>query len=51
MGKNDKIREIIFGDYRIILKFTSPLLIYILTAHLYAKRLRQNSLKGLKENH
>jgi addiction module RelE/StbE family toxin len=48
IGRNDKIREIILGNYRIIYKIKSTLTIYILTVHHSAKRLRQTSLKGQK---
>jgi addiction module RelE/StbE family toxin len=48
IGKNDKIREIIFGNYRIIYKITSPLAVHILTVHHSAKRLRQTSFKRVK---
>jgi len=48
IGRNDKIREIIFGNYRIIYNITSTLTIHILTVHHSAKRLRQTSLKGQK---
>jgi toxin ParE1/3/4 len=46
IGKNDKIREIIHGNYRIIYKITSTLIIHILTVHHSAKRFRQTSLRG-----
>ena len=48
MDKNDKIREIILGNYRIIFKITSTLTIHILTVHHSAKKFRQTSLRGLK---
>jgi toxin ParE1/3/4 len=48
VGKNDKIREIILGNFRIIYKITSTLTIHILTVHHSAKRFRQTSLRGLK---
>ena len=48
IGRNDKIREIIFGNYRIIYKIANTLTVYILTVHHSAKRLRQTSLKGQK---
>lgn len=48
IGRNDKIREIIFGIYRIIYKIAKTLAIYILTIHHSAKRLRQTSLKEQK---
>jgi addiction module RelE/StbE family toxin len=47
VGRNDKIREIILGNYRIIYKITSSLAIHILTVHHSAKRFRQTSLRGL----
>jgi toxin ParE1/3/4 len=43
--KNDKIREIILGNFRIIYKITSTLTIHILTVHHSAKRFRQTSLR------
>jgi len=45
IGKNDKIREIILGNFRIIYKITSTLTIHILTVHHSAKRFRQTSLR------
>jgi addiction module RelE/StbE family toxin len=48
MRKQDKIREIIFGNYRIIYKITSSLTVHILTVHHTSKRLRQTSLQRLK---
>jgi len=48
IGRNDKIREIIFGNFRIIYKIANTKTIYILTVHHSAKRLRQTSLKGQK---
>jgi toxin ParE1/3/4 len=45
IGRNDKIREIIFGNYRIIYKITSQETIHILTIHHSAKKLRQTLLK------
>ena len=48
IGKNDKIREIILGNFRIIYKITSTLTIHILTVHHSAKRFRQTSLRGQK---
>ena len=44
MGRKDKFREIIFGNYRIIYKITSTLTVHILTVHHSSKRLRQTSL-------
>jgi toxin ParE1/3/4 len=43
IGRNDKIREIIFGNFRIIYKITNS--VTILTVHHSAKRLRQTSLR------
>ena len=48
VGKNDKIREIIFGNYRIIYKITSSNSVHILTVHHSARRLRQTSLTRQK---
>ena len=48
MGKNDKIREIILGNYRIIYKITGTLIVHILTVNHSAKRFRQTSLRGQK---
>jgi addiction module RelE/StbE family toxin len=48
IGRNDKIREIIFGIYRIIYKISSTETIHILTVHHSSKRLRQTSLKRHK---
>ena len=48
VGKNDKIREIILGNYRIIYKITSPQIVHILTVHHSARRLRQTSLTRIK---
>jgi toxin ParE1/3/4 len=48
IGRNDKIREIIFGNYRIIYQITSTMTVHILTVHHSAKRLRQTSLKSQK---
>ena len=48
MRRQDKIREIILGNYRIIYKITSPQTIHILTVHHSYKRLRQTSLRRLK---
>jgi len=45
IGKNDKIREIILDNFRIIYKITSTLTIHILTVHHSAKRFRQTSLR------
>ena len=48
VGKQDTIREIIFGNYRIIYNISSPELIHILTVHHTSRQLRQTSLKGIK---
>ena len=48
MGRNDKIREIILDNYRIIYKITSIETVHILTVHHSSKRLRQSSLKEKK---
>jgi toxin ParE1/3/4 len=48
MGRNDKFREIIHGNYRIIYKITSIQTVHILTVHHTSKRLRQTSLQRLK---
>jgi toxin ParE1/3/4 len=48
MRRQDKIREIIYGNYRIIYQITSTQTIHILTVHHSAKRLRQTSLRRLK---
>ena len=48
MRKHDKIREIIYGNYRIIYKITSTQSVHILTVHHSSKRLRQTSLRRLK---
>jgi addiction module RelE/StbE family toxin len=48
VGKNDRIREIIYGNYRIIYKITSTLSVHILTIHHSARRLRQTSLPRQK---
>ena len=48
IGKNDKIREIILGNFRIIYKITNTSTVHILTVHHSAKRLRQTSLRGQK---
>jgi toxin ParE1/3/4 len=33
IGRNDKIREIIFGNFRIIYKITNSVTLHILTVH------------------
>ena len=48
VGRNDKIREIIFGNYRIIYKIANSTVVYILTIHHSSKRLRQTSLTRQK---
>ena len=48
VGRDDKTREIILGNYRIIYKITSPLTVHILTVHHSSKRLRQTSLRRIK---
>jgi addiction module RelE/StbE family toxin len=48
LRRQDKIREIILGNYRIIYKITSPQTVHILTVHHSYKRLRQTSLRRLK---
>ena len=48
MGRKDKFREIIYGNYRIIYKITSTLTIHILTVHHSSKRLRQTILRRPK---
>ena len=48
VGKKDKIREIIFGNYRIIYKITSSQSVHILTVHHSARRFRQTSLTRQK---
>jgi len=50
MGRKDKFREIIHGNYRIIYKITSSHTAHILTVHHSSKRLRQTSFKGLAKN-
>ncbi len=46
-SRNDKIREIIFGNYRIIYIISSTQIVHILTVHQSAKKLRQTVLKRL----
>jgi toxin ParE1/3/4 len=48
MKKHTKIREIIFGNYRIIYKITSTETVHILTVHHSSKHLRQTTLRRLK---
>jgi len=48
LRRQDKIREIILGNYRIIYKITSLQSVHILTVHHSYKRLRQTSLRRLK---
>jgi addiction module RelE/StbE family toxin len=45
IGKDEKIREIILGNYRVIYKISNARTVYILTVHHSAKKLRQTSLK------
>lgn len=48
LRRQDKIREIILGNYRIIYRITSLQSVHILTVHHSYKRLRQTSLRRLK---
>jgi addiction module RelE/StbE family toxin len=48
LRRQDKIREIILGNYRIIYKITSTQTVHILTVLHSYKRLRQTSLRRLK---
>jgi toxin ParE1/3/4 len=48
VGRDDKTREIILGNYRIIYRITGPLTVHILTVHHSSKRLRQTSLRRVK---
>ena len=48
LRRQDKIREIILGNYRIIYKITNTQTVHILTVHHSYKRLRQTSLRRLK---
>jgi addiction module RelE/StbE family toxin len=48
VGKNDKIREIIFGNFRIIYKISGSQSVHILTVHHSARRLRQTTLTRQK---
>ena len=50
MGRMDKFREIIQGNYRIIYKITNSQTAHILTVHHSSKRLRQTLLRGLAKN-
>jgi toxin ParE1/3/4 len=50
MGRKDKFREIIHGNYRTIYKITSTQTVHILSVHHSSKRLRQTSLKGLAKD-
>jgi len=47
MGRQNKFREIIYGNYRIIYKITSTLTVSILTINHSSKCLKQTSLKRL----
>ena len=48
-GRNDRIREVIYGNYRVIYKITSPQIVHILTVHHSARRFRQTSLGTKKQ--
>ena len=48
VGRDDKTREIILGNYRIIYKIKSPLTVHILTVNHSSKGLRQTSLRLIK---
>ena len=48
VGKNNKIREIIFGNFRIIYKISGSQSVHILTVHHSARRLRQTTLTRQK---
>ena len=48
MGRKDKFREIIYGNYRIIYIIADSHTANILTVHHSSKRLRQTSLQGSK---
>jgi len=48
VGKNNKIREIIFGNFRIIYKISSSQSVHILTVHHSARKLRQTTLTRQK---
>jgi Plasmid stabilisation system protein. len=48
MGRKDKFREIIYGNYRIIYNIADSHTVNILTVHHSSKRLRQTSLQGSK---
>ena len=48
MRRQPKIREIIYGNYRIIYKITNTQIVHILTIHHSSKRLRQTTLRRLK---
>jgi addiction module RelE/StbE family toxin len=45
VAKNSNIREIIFGNYRIIYKVSNHSIVNILTIHHSARKLRQTSLR------
>lgn len=45
VAKNSNIREIIFGNYRVIYKLANSSTVYILTIHHSAKKIRQTSFK------
>jgi toxin ParE1/3/4 len=46
VSNNSNIREIIFGNYRIIYMISNHSTVYILTIHHSARKLRQTSLKS-----
>ena len=48
MRRQNKIREIIYANYRIIYKITNTQTVHILTVHHSSKRLRQTTLRRLK---
>lgn len=48
VSKNSNIREMIFGNYRIIYKISNHSIAYILTIHHSARKLRQTSLRKIQ---
>jgi toxin ParE1/3/4 len=48
MRRQSKIREIIYGNYRIIYKITNTKAVHILTVHHSSKQLRQTTLRRSK---
>ena len=48
VSKNSNIREIIFGNYRIIYKISNQSTVFILTIHHSSKKLRQTSLRKIQ---